>query len=79
MLFNSTFCLHPCSARELRNAWADPALLEIPEMFSLCFDFYFFPVGFHKVSHNFNYLETISESGPPCFLAGLHSILLILH
>lgn len=46
MLFNSTFCLHLCSARELRNAGADPALLEIPEMFSLCMDFYFFLLAF---------------------------------
>lgn len=47
MLFNSTFCLHPCSAQELRNAGADLTSIEIPVMFSLCLDSSFF---FHWLS-----------------------------
>lgn len=40
--------------------------------------FYFF-ICLHRVSDNLNYLETIPEPGPSCFLAGLCYVLLILH
>lgn len=88
MLFNSTFCLRPCSARELRNAGADPTLLEILEMFSLCFDFCFglvFPpspppsafVGLVTIQTTWGQFH--NRSGPPCFVAGLCYVFLILH
>lgn len=50
MLFNSTFCLQPCSAQEQRNARADPTSLKISETFSSCSDFFVVAVVFHWVS-----------------------------